>query len=117
MTAPPYEWPTRTVGSAHSDKRRRVTAMSSLREVSGICAAVTLYPLACNSKMTLLQQEPSAHAPCTNMIFTSLLMMSSQLLNCVKGCGVPLCAQRTLVYRVICVAKSIQGVEGAPIVL
>jgi hypothetical protein len=33
---------------------------------------MTLRPCRCKGRMTLLQQEPSAHAPCTRMIAESL---------------------------------------------
>ena len=35
----------------------------------GICAAVTLNSFCCRSGNTLLQDEPSAHAPCTRTMF------------------------------------------------
>src|SRR5690349_25118983 len=47
--------------------------MSSSNEVSGICAAVTLKPFFCRRGMTLLHDDPSAHAPCTS---TTLVLVS-----------------------------------------
>jgi hypothetical protein len=35
------------------------------QRVRGFCTATTLRPLACRSGMTLLQDKPSAKAPCT----------------------------------------------------
>src|SRR4029453_15466757 len=42
--------------------------MSSVSDVRGIGAQITLRPCRCNGRMTLFQQEPSAHAPCTKMM-------------------------------------------------
>src|SRR6516162_521064 len=59
--------------------------MSFVNEVNGIGAHITLRPCRCKGRMTLLQQDPSAHAPCTKTIaepcgkaFTFLLRFGSQ---------------------------------------
>src|SRR5271170_4050507 len=39
--------------------------MSFVNEVNGIGAQITLSPCRCRGRITLLQQDPSAHAPCT----------------------------------------------------
>src|SRR3984893_10195908 len=66
---PPYEWPTKTVGPFCRESIRRVTATSSAREVSGICAAVTRKPVSRKRGITPRQLEPSAQAPCTSTTF------------------------------------------------
>src|SRR5258705_957321 len=45
--------------------------MSLVSDVRGIGAEMTVRPCRCNGRMTLFQQEPSAHAPCIRMIAES----------------------------------------------
>ncbi len=47
----------------------RVTATSSSSEVNGSCTAMTLNPSFCRIGMSLLNDDPSAHAPCTSTTF------------------------------------------------
>src|SRR5271155_3591773 len=42
--------------------------MSSVKEVNGIGAQITLSPCRCRGSITFPQQDPSAHAPCTKTI-------------------------------------------------
>src|ERR1700722_379481 len=39
--------------------------MSFANDINGIGAQITLSPCRCRGRITLLQQDPSAHAPCT----------------------------------------------------
>src|SRR5580698_9142495 len=48
---------------------RFVAATSSASDVNGFCTAVTCSPLASSRGITLVQHEPSAHAPCTRTMF------------------------------------------------
>src|SRR5262245_33531148 len=74
MTAPAYACEARTTGPLVRSSTRSNAFTSSLRVVKGIGAAITLNPLACKGRMTLLQLEPSAHAPWTiTMIIASFL--------------------------------------------
>src|SRR5258706_12976862 len=66
MTVPLQEWATSTVGPSCSANARRVAATESASDVSGFCTAVTCRPAAWRRKITSLQLEPSAHAPCTS---------------------------------------------------
>src|SRR5258706_6158998 len=66
MTVPPQEWATSTVGPSCSANARRVAATESSSDVSGFCTAVTCNPAAWRRAITSLQEDPSAHAPCTS---------------------------------------------------
>src|SRR5258706_15392751 len=65
------------MGAFSVASRFLVTAMSSSSEVSGGCAARTLKPFFWRSGITLLHDEPSAHAPCTSttFVFGSILVL------------------------------------------
>src|SRR5262249_42634251 len=73
ITAPAYACEARTTGPRVRSSTRSNAFTSSLRDVKGIGAATTLNLLACKGRMTLLQLEPSAHAPCT----MTMLIVSS----------------------------------------
>src|SRR5262245_22845817 len=74
ITAPAYACEARTTDPLVRSSTRSNAFASSLRDVKGIGAAITLHPLACKGRMTLLQLEPSAHAPWTmTMVNASLL--------------------------------------------
>src|SRR5262245_21904087 len=74
ITAPAYACEARTTGPLVRSSTRSNAFASSLRDVKGIGGAITLNPLACKGRMTLLQLEPSAHAPWTmTMVNASLL--------------------------------------------
>src|SRR5271154_4629903 len=65
---PPQLCPTSTTGPSMSETIRLVAAKSSASDESGSWAAMTRRPFACRRGITLLQLDPSAHAPCTNTI-------------------------------------------------
>src|SRR5262245_37410799 len=74
ITAPAYACEARTTGPLVRSSTRSNAFTSSLRDVKGIGAAITLNPVACKGPMTLLQLAPSAHAPwTTTLVIVSLL--------------------------------------------
>src|SRR5262249_18169795 len=68
MTAPAYACEARTTGPLVRSRTRSNALASSLSDVKGIGAAITLNRLACKGRMTRLQLEPSAHPPWTTTI-------------------------------------------------
>src|SRR5438552_8603324 len=69
MICPPYECPTTIVGPSWNSSTWRRRATLSASELSGNCGARTWKPSAWRRSMTPLQQEPSAQAPWTRMMF------------------------------------------------
>src|SRR5215510_13930501 len=68
ITAPPYEWPTRTIGPDSVSRNVRTYAASPDRDRSGLGIARTTYPSSWSREATLLQLDASAQAPCTRTI-------------------------------------------------
>lgn len=65
MTAPPYEWPTRTIGPEMLRRRSATYAASSVRCRSGFAAPMAVNPRSCRARITWSKPVASAHAPCT----------------------------------------------------
>src|SRR5437660_10289803 len=66
--------------------------MSFVNEVNGIGAQITLSPCRCRGRITLLQQDPSAHAPCTKTIDEfcgNALISQACFLRCGSQCRLP----------------------------
>src|SRR5580698_6947335 len=90
--------------------------MSSSRDVSGICAAVTLWPFAFSWRMTLFQQEPSAQAPCTKRIFAFFIGPPCGLFVQGLSRGFAQGTSRGIVGGVIGVTASIERIERAAVI-
>src|SRR5690349_14223365 len=68
MTAPPYEWPTSTIGPEIVRRKSATSAVSLVRPRRGLSTARTAYPSRCRRSTSPLQLAALAQAPWTKTI-------------------------------------------------
>src|SRR5437016_13385677 len=93
--------------------------MSFVNEVNGIGAQITLSPCRCIGRITLLQQDPSAHAPCTKTIDEfcgNALISQACFLRCGSQCRLPegTLSSRRQFQRRASLARNVRSQGTAP---
>src|SRR6516165_4123911 len=71
MTAPAYEWPTRTTGPSIAATRVAIDSASDTSPLRGLGRATTVRPAVSSSRITPAKLDASANAPCTRTIVAS----------------------------------------------
>src|SRR5207249_5807703 len=93
--------------------------MSFVNEVNGIGAQITLSPCRCIARITLLQQDPSAHAPRTKTIDEfcgNALISQACFLRCGSQCRLPegTLSSRRQFQRRASLARNVRSQGTAP---
>ena len=90
MTAPAYACPTSTTGPSIRSRVRSREATSSSSVVKGTGTVTALIPFDWSPIITLLQLDPSAHAPGTNTNFHIAFghFLSPVVMGNLSGAGV-----------------------------